>query len=117
MGFLDDIKKGADNLSGSINSSVQGTQTKGRVNDLLHDLGVLSWATRTGQAVPDAGAQQARIEAELAEIATAAPLDLSLKTAPPPPPGAVTPPPPPGAVTRRRRRARRRARRLRLRVR
>jgi hypothetical protein len=102
MGFLDDIKKGADNLSTSINSSVNDNQTKGRVTNLLRDLGSLTWAARTGQSGPDDAHEIARIEAELTDIvATKGALDLSIKTAPappPPPPAAATPPPPPAGA-------------------
>jgi len=101
MGFLDDIKKGADNLSTSINSSVSDNQTKGRVTNLLRDLGSLTWAARTGQAGPGDAAEIVRIETDLADIvATKGALDLSLKSvpAPPPPPAspaaAAAPPPP-----------------------
>jgi hypothetical protein len=93
MGFLDDIKKGADNLSTSINSSVSDTQTKNRVTSLLRDLGSLTWAARTGQSDPTDADEQARIEAELADIvATKGALDLGLRTGAPPPPAPPAPP-------------------------
>src|SRR6185436_13089143 len=102
MGFLDDVKKGANSLSESINSSVKGTQTKHQASSLLHDLGVLSWRSRTGQSGPDDATELARIESELAEIVAAGTaIDLTLKTAappPPPPPAAAAPPAPPTAA-------------------
>jgi len=108
MGFLDDVKKGANSLSDSINSSVKGTQTKHQASSLLHDLGVLSWKSRTGQSGVDDATELARIEAELAELVAAGTvIDLNLKTAaapPPPPPPAPAPPvaetapPPPAAA-------------------
>src|SRR4051794_887048 len=95
MGFLDDIKKGANSLSDSINQSVQGTKTKNQASSLLHDLGVITWKARTGQSSSDDATEQARIEAELAELAAGeTPPDLALKTAVAPPP----PPPAPGAT-------------------
>ncbi len=92
MGFLDDVKKGASNISDSINSSVKSTQTKHQASSLLHDLGVLSWKSRTGQAGADDATELARIEGELAELVAAGTVvDLTLKTA------AAPPPPPPAA--------------------
>jgi hypothetical protein len=99
MGFLDDLKKGADNLSESINSTVKGTQDKHQASSLLHDLGVLTWKSRTGQTGPDDDTERARIERELADlIAAGTTIELALKSAappPPPPPAAPSPPPPP----------------------
>ena len=99
MGFLDDVKKGANSLSESINSSVKGTQTKHQASSLLHDLGVLSWKSRTGQTGADDATELARIEGELAELVAAGTVvDLTLKTAAPPPPPPPRPrrrPPPP----------------------
>lgn len=104
MGFLDDVKKGANSLSESINSSVKGTQTKHQASSLLHDLGVLSWKSRTGQGGADDATELARIESELAELVAAGTvIDLTLKTVPPPPPpppaaaAAPAPPAPPAA--------------------
>jgi hypothetical protein len=98
MGFLDDIKKGADNLSTSIGGSVSEAQTKSRVTALLRDLGSITWATRTGQSELTDAAEQVRIEAELADIvATKGALDLGLKTGAPPPPAPPPPAPPPPA--------------------
>ncbi|MGZ4757967.1 MAG: hypothetical protein ACXV95_02790 [Acidimicrobiales bacterium] len=94
MGFLDDVKKGASSLSDSINSSVKGTQAKHQASSLLHDLGVLTWRSRTGQPGADDAAELARIEGELADlVAAGSEVDLTLKTAAPPPP----PPPAPAA--------------------
>ncbi|HVN50105.1 MAG TPA: hypothetical protein VMT43_01665, partial [Acidimicrobiales bacterium] len=102
MGFLDDLKKGANDLGNSINSSVSGTQSANRVGNLLHDLGALTWAAKTGQAGPNDATEWARIEAELNEIAASGgAVDVSLKTAAapaPPPPTAPAPPPPPPAA-------------------
>ena len=99
MGFLDDIKKGVDNVGSSINSSVSDNQTKSRVTNLLRDLGSLTWLARTGQSGPDDATEIIRIETELADIAaTKGALDLSVKTVlapPPPPPAAPAPPAPP----------------------
>ena len=102
MGFLDDIKKGASDLGNSINSSVSGAQGAQRATNLLHDLGALTWAAKTGQAGPNDSEEWARIEAELTAMADGGQtVDVSLKTSatpPPPPPAAAAPAPPPPAA-------------------
>ncbi len=98
MGFLDDLKKGANDLGSSISGSVNSTSGPQRVANLLHDLGALTWAAKTGQGGPDDSEEWARIEAELNQLAAdGTAIDVKLKTAaapPPPPPAAATPAPP-----------------------
>ncbi len=100
MGFLDDVKKGANNLGSSINNTVNSAQSGQRVSNLLHDLGALTWAAKTGQGGPDDAQEWARIEGELNQLAAdGTAIDLHLKTAavpppPPPAPDAAAPAPP-----------------------
>jgi hypothetical protein len=98
MGFLDDLKKGANDLGSSISGSVNSTSGPQRAANLLHDLGALTWAAKTGQGGPDDAEEWARIEAELNQLAAdGTAVDVKLKTAvapPPPPPAAAAPAPP-----------------------
>ncbi|MEJ5256480.1 MAG: hypothetical protein WHS89_14135, partial [Acidimicrobiales bacterium] len=100
MGFLDDLKRGADSLSSKINQSLSGGSgpSASQVEPLLRDLGVLTFLDQTGRL---SEAQQADVQRVLAALqnleAQGVRLDLALRTAPPPPPGAVPPPPPPPA--------------------
>lgn len=122
MGFLDDLKKTANQAVSSVNSTIDTTQQKSKANDLLRDLGLLDYLDRSGTPHPQADAERERILGELAAIVPQVPeVVAGLKTsasppppvpgaapappppgagtvAPPPAPGAVTPPPPPGSV-------------------
>jgi hypothetical protein len=102
MGFMDDLKRGADQLSGKINQSLSGTGTpsSSQAEPLLRDLGVLTFLDQTGRLTEDQQADVQRVMSELQAFeAQGVALPLALRTAPPPPPGAATPPPPPGGST------------------
>ncbi len=102
MGFMDDLKRGADQLSGKINQSLSGTgaPSSSQAEPLLRDLGVLTFLDQTGRLTEDQQADVQRVMSELQALeAQGVALPLALRTAPPPPPGAATPPPPPGAAT------------------
>ena len=49
MGFLDDLKKGANDLATSVNKGVSDTQSKYKTDHLIHDLGVLTYLEITGR--------------------------------------------------------------------
>ncbi|MEZ5134073.1 MAG: hypothetical protein R2699_03195 [Acidimicrobiales bacterium] len=75
------------------------------------DLGALTWQDANGVLDDEGAAERQRAMQELANLAAAGGLDLSLRTgaaaAPPPPPAPApgTPPPPPAGAAARRRRA------------
>ena len=52
MGFLDDLKKGADNLGNKLNDSFSGQSgpTQSQAEPLLRDLGALTFLDQTGEA-------------------------------------------------------------------
>ncbi len=98
MGFLDDLKKGANDLASSVNKGVSDTQARWQVDHLLNDLGVLTLQELTGRANDATAPEKQRVIAALAEAeANGQVVNFTLKTAaaPPPPPPAA--PPPPGA--------------------
>ena len=108
MGFLDDLKKTANQAVSSVNTTIDSTQQKSKANDLLRDLGLLDYLERAGTPHPEAATERERILGELAAIVAQLPeVVAGLKTsaappppvpgAAPPPPGAAAPPPPPGA--------------------
>ncbi len=104
MGFLDDLKKGADNLGNKLNESFsgQGGPTQSQAEPLLRDLGVLTLLDQTGRLTEEQQPHVTRVLGELQALeAQGLVLDVALRSAPPPPPGAgvgATPPPPTGAV-------------------
>uniref|UniRef100_UPI001AA02131 hypothetical protein n=1 Tax=Rhabdothermincola sediminis TaxID=2751370 RepID=UPI001AA02131 len=103
MGFMDDLKRGADSLSSKINQGLSGSgsgaPSAARAEPLLRDLGVLTFLDQTGRL---SEAQQADVQRVLADLqsleAQGVRLDLALRSAPPPPPGAAAPPPPGAAA-------------------
>lgn len=104
MGFLDDLKKGADNLGNKLNDSFSGQSgpTQSQADPLLRDLGALTFLDQTGRLTEDQQPHVVRILSELQALeAQGLVIDLALRSAPPPPPGAAvgaTPPPPAGAA-------------------
>jgi hypothetical protein len=100
MGFMDDLKRGADQLSGKINQSFSGSgaPSASQAEPLLRDLGVLTFLDQTDRLTE---AQQADVQRVMGELQSlegqGVALPLALRTAPPPPPGstAASPPPPP----------------------
>jgi hypothetical protein len=110
MGFLDDLQRGADNISKSVTGAVDDTQSRYRAEALLQDYGLLVFRQQTNASQPTDAAELARVWNDLhTHLAQNPTLVLSLKTAlapPPPPPGgqpplqpgAVAPPPPPGSA-------------------
>jgi hypothetical protein len=104
MGFLDDLKKGADNLGNKLNESLSGHggPTQSQAEPLLRDLGVLTFLDQTGRLTEQQQPHVARVLGELRALeGQGLVLDVALHTAPPPPPGAgvgATPPPSPAAV-------------------
>ena len=116
MGLMDNLKQGASSLADSVNKGVANMQqpsaggapppaAAGPSPDaLLRDLGALTWQDANGVLDDDGAAERQRVMQELANLAAAGGLDLSLRTgaaaAPPPPPAPVpgTPPPPPGGA-------------------
>ena len=110
MGFLDDLQRGAENLTSSVKGTVDDTQARYRADALLHDYGLLIFRQQTGAPLPDDAAQLERVWTELhAHLGLNPTLVLALKTTvapPPPPPGAAPPPPPPGSEPASRRAAR-----------
>jgi hypothetical protein len=116
MGFLDDLKKGANNLADSINRGVSSMQQSAKPETppgpspemLLRDLGVLSYLDHTGRSDAQSAAEAERILGALRELeAAGVALNLMVQSAPPPggfvapEPGGVAPapvPPPPGGV-------------------
>lgn len=103
MGFLDDLKKGANDLSASVNKGVNDTQARWKVEHLMHDLGTITYLEATGRGSETSAADKQRVLSELHQAETAGqPFNFVLKTSavpPPPPPGATPAPPPPGATT------------------
>jgi hypothetical protein len=112
MGFMDDLKRGADQLSGKINQSLSGSgaPSASQAEPLLRDLGVLTYLDQTGRLTDEQQADVQRVMGELQSLeGQGVALPLALRTAPPPPPGstatpppaggAVPPPPPPAAPT------------------
>jgi hypothetical protein len=105
MGFLDDLKKGADNLGNKLNESFsgQGGPTQSQAEPLLRDLGALTFLDQTGRLTEEQQPHVVRIIGELQALeAQGLVIDVALRSAPPPPPGAAvgaSPPPPPGAST------------------
>jgi hypothetical protein len=101
MGFLDDLKKGADNLGNKLNQSLSGTSgpTQAQAEPLLRDLGVLTFLDQTDRLTE---AQQGEVNRVLGELqaleSQGLQIDTALRSAPPPPPGSA-PPPPGGATT------------------
>jgi hypothetical protein len=100
MGFLDDLKRGADQLSNKVNQSLSGqpgAPSAKQADPLFRDLGVLTYLDQTGQLTEAQQADVARVMGELGQLAAqGVVLDMALRTAPPPPPGAA--PPPPGSA-------------------
>jgi hypothetical protein len=104
MGFLDDLKKGADNLGNKLNESFsgQGGPTQSQADPLLRDLGALTFLDQTGRLTADQQPHVVRILSELQALeAQGLVIDLALRSAPPPPPRAAVgaPPPPPPAAS------------------
>jgi hypothetical protein len=101
MGFLDDLQRGADNISKSVTGAVDDTQSRYRADALLHDYGLLIFRQQTNASLPNDETELARVWNDLhTHLAQNPGLALSLKTVvapPPPPPGAQPPPPPAGA--------------------
>jgi hypothetical protein len=101
MGFLDDLKKGADQLGSKLNQSLSGTSgpSQSQAEPLLRDLGVLTYLDQMGRLTEDQQAHVTRIIGELQALeGQGLVLDVALRSAPPPPPGAGATPPPPGAT-------------------
>ena len=87
MGFLDDVKQGANNLAGSISGTVDDTQARYRAESLLYDYGFLLFREQTGHASPTSQTDLQRVWEDLHRHLAANPnLVLNLKT------GAVPPP-------------------------
>jgi len=102
MGFLDDLQRGANNLTQSVTGAVDDTQSRYRADALLHDYGLLIFRQQTNASLPTDAAELERVWNDLhAHLAQNPGLVLTLKTtvAPPPPPPGAQPPPPPGAAT------------------
>lgn len=108
MGFLDDLKRGADDLANQTNAALKGgSSIAGRAEPLLRDLGVLTYRERAGTLDEAAAADKERVLAALDVLALEGPIDLPLRTSAPPPPGApppaageaVTLPPPPASAS------------------
>ncbi|MCB1248379.1 MAG: hypothetical protein KDB36_03165, partial [Acidimicrobiales bacterium] len=116
MGLMDNLKQGASSLADSVNKGVANMQqpsggaapppgAAGPGPDaLLRDLGALTWQDANGVLDDEGAAERQRVMQELANLAAAGGLDLSLRTgaaaAPPPPPAPApgTPPPPPAGA-------------------
>ncbi len=101
MGFLDDLQRGAGNLTKSVSGTVDDTQARFRSDALLHDYGLLVFRQQTGTSLPSDPAELERVWNDLHSHVAAHPtLVPTLKTtvAPPPPPPGAQPPPPPGSV-------------------
>jgi hypothetical protein len=103
MGFLDDLKKQADNLTTKVNQGLSGgaggAPGARQAEPLFRDLGVLTYLAGAGGLTDDQEAQRQRIVGELQALqGQGVALDLALRTAPPPPPGVGAPPPPGGAA-------------------
>jgi hypothetical protein len=103
MGFLDDLKRGADQLGTKVNQGLSGQSGASgarQADPLFRDLGVLAYLDRAGQLTESQQAEMTRVLGELQELADQdVVFDLALRTAPPPAPGAAAPPPPGGAPT------------------
>lgn len=100
MGFLDDLKKGADGLGNKLNQSFSGSAgpTQSQAEPLLRDLGVLTYLDQMGRLTDDQQPHVTRVLGEIQALeAQGLVLDVALRSAPPPPPGST--PPPPGAGT------------------
>lgn len=106
MGFLDDLKKGADNLGSKLNESLsgQGGPSQSQAEPLLRDLGVLTYLDQNGRLTDEQKPHVERVLGELQALeGQGLVIDVALRSAPPPPPGAATgatppPPPAPGAA-------------------
>jgi len=94
MGFLDDLKKGANDLASSVNKGVSDTQARWQVDHLVHDLGLLTLQEVSGRTNESTAAEKQRVINALSEAeANGQVVNFTLKTAAPPPPA---PPPPSG---------------------
>jgi hypothetical protein len=102
MGFLDDLKKGADNIGTKINQGLsgQGGPSQSQAEPLLRDLGVLTYLDQMDRLTEDQRPHVTRIIGEIQALeAQGLVLDVALRSAPPPPPGSAAGPPPPGAAS------------------
>jgi hypothetical protein len=100
MGFLDDLKKGADNLGNKLNQGLSGQSgpTQSQADPLLRDLGVLTYLDQMGRLGEEQQAEVTRVLGELQSLeGQGLVLDVALRSAPPPPPGTAATPPPPAA--------------------
>jgi hypothetical protein len=98
MGFLDDLKKGADNLGNKLNQGLSGSSgpSQAQAEPLLRDLGVLTFLDQTGRLTEAQQGEVSRVLGELQALeGQGLQIDTALRSAPPPPPGSA--PPPPGA--------------------
>ena len=112
LGFLDDLQRGATNLSSSINQSVHGSQQRWQADAYFYDLGVLLYQER--RRSEDITAEIERVMAGLQEHESSdSVMSFALRTSRGPTAApsrrhpaaatrsAVPPPPPPGSVRRR----------------
>jgi len=102
MGFLDDLKKGADNLGTKINQGLsgQGGPSQSQAEPLLRDLGVLTYLDQMDRLTEDQQPHVTRVLGEIQALeAQGLVLDVALRSAPPPPPGGAAAPPLPGSAT------------------
>lgn len=102
MGFLDKAKEKAQQLAGQAKEKIEDVKEKRKADDLLDDLGRITYLSRTGRTPADAEAEIARLVAALQQL-EAEGVEMAVKpaaaeappVAPPAAPGASTPPPPP----------------------
>ncbi|MBI2704448.1 MAG: hypothetical protein HYX32_04045 [Actinobacteria bacterium] len=93
MGFLDDLKKGANSMASSINTAVSGDPNQAKPaypsESYFHDLGVLAYLQQTGRATEQTPAEMERVMTGLQQNEQMGALtSFALRTAAPAPPPA-----------------------------
>jgi hypothetical protein len=103
MGFLDDVKRGANQLSAKANQAMSGSggPSASQAEPYLRDLGLITYLEQTGRLDDAKAAHRDEVISQLQTFESQGmALDQGLRTAAPPPPGAAggAPPPPGGAA-------------------
>jgi hypothetical protein len=93
MGFLDKAKEKAAELAGQAKDKYEDVQGRRKADDLLDDLGRISYGQHTGRPHPNAAAETERLVTALQALEASGVDVLEAKS--PPADGGSTPMPPP----------------------